>query len=260
MRILIALLLVIFVTCGNAAKTVVKPTVTTSYILLNLDTNTVVDSLNESEVRSIASITKLMSVLVVLRNDLNLDDMLTVVGKESSRYIRAGMKITRRHLIELALISSDNLAARTLAETFPGGYGNFVAAMNSVATDLEMNSTKYEDSTGLLAENRSSAEDIRKLILEIERWSIYRVAANAKSIIFSAVGIRKPVTISGTNTNSYVGKLEILAAKTGFTSSAGRCLTMLFMYNNTKYYLIVMGAKSAEQRRKIVDQLLDKIR
>jgi len=257
MRVVIALLLILFgLNCYSAQR--VSESIP-SYMLLNLDNNVVVDSHNEAQIRSIASITKLMSVLVVLRGNLDLDEVLTVVGKESSKHIRSGMKITRNHLIELALISSDNLATRTLAETFPGGYTAFLATMNQLAQELGMSNTRYSDTTGLLSDNKSSADDIKKLVLEVENWAVYKMAANVRSTLFSAMGLKKSVLIQGNNTNWYAGRLNIVAAKTGFTNSAGRCLTMLFVHNNTRYFLIVMGAKNSEHRRKIVDSLLDKI-
>lgn len=261
MRIIIGLLLLaISISVGATTKKSVPPKVTPSYMLLNLDTGLIVDSYNEHEVRSIASITKLMTVLIVLRSNLRLDELLTVVGSESSKHISRGMRVTREHLIELALISSDNLATRTLAENFPGGYSQFIDQMNDTATQLQMSNTRYRDSTGLLADNRSSANDLLKLLNELENLPLYRMAANARNIIFDAIGIKKPVRVTGNNTNLYAGKLDILVAKTGFTNSAGRCLTMLFVHNNTRYFLVVMGASSAEHRRKIVDSLLDKIR
>lgn len=257
MRLIITILLLISsFTASSATRSISSP----SYMLLNLNTGTVIDSHNENEVRSIASITKLMTVFIILRSSLSLDERLTVVGSETSRHISRGMRITREHLIELALISSDNLATRTLAENFPGGYKSFVEQMNEVANSLQMSNTRYMDSTGLLADNRSSIGDLLKLVGEIENLPMYRIAANARNIVFNAIGLKREVQVRGNNTNFYAGKLDISVAKTGFTNSAGRCLVMLFTHNNTKYFLVVMGANSAEQRKKIVDELLDKIK
>ena len=241
-----------------------QPPSNISYALWNIDTGDFIAGNNQELIRPMASITKLMSVLVTFREGLDLDEELTVTGKETSTRIRAGMRIARSRLIELALVSSDNLATRTLAESFPGGYNRFIDQMNAVAHELGMNHTKYEDATGLLANNTSSADDIRKLVLAVSPLNFVTNAANTAKIAFRAVTLgknrQKEIVVHGTNTNSFVGKLDIIAAKTGYTSKAGRCLTMMFNHNGSKYLLVVMGATSGEQRKKIVETLLDKIK
>jgi D-alanyl-D-alanine endopeptidase (penicillin-binding protein 7) len=240
------------------------PAPTLSYALWNVDTGEHLYSSNESNVRPMASITKLMSVLVVMRGELPLDEELTVTGKESSNRIKSGMRIARSRLIELALVSSDNLATRTLAETYPGGYSAFIQDMNRTAADLGMSNTHYDDATGLLGSNISTAEDIRKLVLAVSPLAIITQAANTARLAFSVSVPRRnkarEVVVQGSNTNNFVGKLDIIAAKTGYTSRAGRCLTMLFNYNGSKYLLVVMGAKSTQHRSMIVNELIDKIR
>lgn len=259
--ILFLILLVTLCTLAFAKSTVQQPI---TYSLWNVDTGERITGDNEDHVRPIASMTKLMTVFVAMRENQDLDEVLVVSGKEHSTKIRSGMKITRQKLIELALISSDNLATRTLAENYPGGYNNFITKMNETARELGMNNTIYADATGLLSSNTSSTDDIRTLILALPPTSIITSAANTIRLAFTTTITNKnkqqKVTIQGLNTNFFVGKLDIIAAKTGYTSSAGRCLTMLFNHNGSKYFLVVMGAKSNEQRKKIVESLLDKIK
>jgi D-alanyl-D-alanine endopeptidase (penicillin-binding protein 7) len=235
-----------------------------SYALWNIDTGDFISGNNQELVRPMASITKLMSVLVTFREGLDLDEELTVTGKETSTRIRAGMRIARSKLIELALVSSDNLATRTLAESFPGGYNRFIDQMNAVAHELGMNHTKYQDATGLLANNISNTDDIRKLVLAVSPLHFVTHAANTAKVAFRTVALgknrQKEIVVYGTNTNSFVGKLDIIAAKTGYTSKAGRCLTMMFNHNGSTYLMVIMGANSGEQRKKIVETLLDKIK
>ena len=263
-KFLVSLLIGLSCMGVNASKKT-QPTIPpVTYALWNMDTGEFIANNNESEVRPIASITKLMSVFVTLRDGLDLDEEVVVTGKESSGRIRSGMRIARSKLIELALISSDNLATRTLAETYPGGYQKFINEMNNAANELGMSHTRYADATGLLGTNISNADDIKKLVLAVSPMSIITRAANTTKLAFKATfpskNKVKEITVQGTNTNSFVGKLDILAAKTGYTSRAGRCLTMLFNHNGTKYLLVVMGAQSSEQRRKMVEHLLDKIK
>lgn len=263
-KLLVGLLIVLSCLHVNASKKDQPTNPPITYALWNMDTGEFIASNNESEVRPIASITKLMSVFVTMREGLDLNEEVVVTGKEPSNRIKAGMRLARSRLIELALISSDNLAARTLAETYPGGYQQFINEMNVAAIELGMKNTRYADATGLLGTNISNADDIRKLVIAVSPFHIITNAANTAKYAFkttvSTKNKPKEVIVSGNNTNSFVGKLDIIAAKTGYTSKAGRCLTMLFNHNGTKYLLVVMGAQTSEQRKKMVEHLLDRIK
>lgn len=235
-----------------------------SYALINIDTNEQIISLNDSNVRPIASMTKLMSALVVLQVGLDLDEIVTVTGPERSQIIRRGMKMTRGQLIELSLVSSDNLATRTLAETYPGGYNAFIEKMNETASMLGMENTRFSDATGLLAANISNTHDMIKLVSVLTPWDIFTHAANKIRVVATALTPQKrgdrEVTVVANNTNNFVGKLDIIAAKTGYTTRAGRCLTMMFNKNGNRYLLVVMGATNPQHRTRIVNQMLESIK
>lgn len=235
-----------------------------SYALFNLDTNEQIISVNEDNVRPIASMTKLMSALVILQHNLDLDELVTVTGPERSTKIRRGMRMKRGELLELSLVSSDNLAARTLAETFPGGYREFIEQMNITAQNLGMTNTTYSDATGLLATNTSNVQDLYRLVTVLPPWEIFTHAANKINTVATAIVASKrgaqEIRIAGNNTNNFVGRLDIIAAKTGYTTRAGRCLTMMFTQNGNRYFLVVMGAQNPQHRTRIVNQLLDTIK
>lgn len=258
--LLVAILLALANTAWGAGKVALKP----SWALWNVDTNTLIDSQNMADVRPIASLTKLMSAFVVLNSGLNLDEVVLVTGPESSRYIRRGMLLTRGALLELALVSSDNLAARTLAESHPGGYHAFIDLMNGTASRLGMVNTTYADATGLLHTNRSSIEDLRNLVLATQGFPVFGSSANTAQLVLQAIyraknGV-KTLLLKTPNTNrDFVGKLDILAAKTGYTSAAGRCLAMLFVHRGSNYLLVVTGTSSAAERTNLVNSLLNKI-
>lgn len=264
------LILIAALCCCTAAMGAKKTTKTTlllmppTYALWKLDSGEYITGSNAVVKRPMASMTKIMSAMVILNSDLDLDEVLLVTGRESSRHIRSGMLITRGKLLELTLISSDNLAARTLAETHPAGYLAFLDLMNSTATELGMTETKYADATGLLNTNISTPADIRKLLTAAQGWNIFTLAANAGRTVLDATAMikhrAKTLTIVGKNTNDFVGKLDIVAAKTGYTSTAGRCLAMVFNQGQSRYFLVVMGAQSSRERTQLVEQMLNKIK
>ena len=253
---LLVLLLGSTLVCGQPRKQADPVT----YALFNLDTREQIVSVNHENVRPIASMTKLMSALVVLQMGLDLDEIVTVTGPERSAKIRRGMRLRRSDLLELSLISSDNLAARTLAETAPGGYQAFIEQMNHTALNLGMTNTTFSDATGLLATNTSTAQDLYNLVTVLPPWEIFTNAANKINTVTTAWveskrGLRE-VQVAGNNTNNFVGRLDIIAAKTGYTSRAGRCLTMMFERNGNRYLLVVMGARNPQQRTRIVEELI----
>jgi D-alanyl-D-alanine endopeptidase (penicillin-binding protein 7) len=230
-----------------------------TYVIWQLDTDQVIDERNTELVRPMASITKLMTAYVVVNSGLSLDDRVTVNGPEASSRIRRGQYLTRRELLELTLVNSDNLAARTLAETTGLGYPQFIERMNYMARQLSMNNTVYVDSTGLLAENVTTTDDLRRLVQTVSNYAVFNQAAMMAGTSRTVTGRQKSVTVFNSNTNWLAGKLDILAAKTGTTNAAGKCLTMLFDKNGHRYLLVVLGARHAQERQILVQNLIDKI-
>lgn len=181
----------------------------------------------------IASVTKLMTAMVVLDASLPMDETLAVdigdidVLKGSRSRLRLGTELSRREMLRLALMSSENRAASSLARNYPGGTGAFVEAMNRKAQSLGMSNTHFSDPTGLSSENVSTANDLAKMV---------RAAAEYPSIKDFTTTSRHYVEVQPAgnvlgfnNTNSLVrgGQWDILLSKTGFIREAGKCLVML---------------------------------
>lgn len=231
-------------------------------------------SLDKQEV-SIASISKLMTVFTVLKADQDLDEKLTVrSARTPNTKLQQGMRITRRELIDLALVSSDNIAAITLGENFPGGMGYFVYQMNKHADELHMFHTGFVEPTGLSPMNYSSVQDIVTLTKAVSEYKIVQDAAKTqKEVNANAEGVktvkkhknRHKVTREGERkivahpTSNYFGREGITVIKTGFTRAAGFCITMLVMKDNRMYNITVLGARSKQERTKIVEASLKKI-
>lgn len=238
-------------------------------VIYNVTNREVIDgSLDNMEV-SIASISKLMTVYTILNKKQELSEKLTVTGKKTTNTrISKGMKFTRIDLINLALISSDNLAAQTLGENFPGGMTSFVQEMNENARQLGMIHTGFVEPTGLSPMNYSSVSDIVTLTQAVSQFDIVQHAAQSQKVVTETTITstnkkhKKKEHISkvqGNPTSRYFGHNGIITIKTGFTNAAGFCITMLVYAHNKLYNITVLGARSSKERQLIVERSLKTI-
>jgi len=250
MRKIIILLTLLPALCFASANTVVY-NVTSKQVIRG--------ELNSTEV-SIASLSKLMTVYTVLSQGQDLDEKLSVKSKKlTNSKVSKGMVATRRDLLDLALISSDNTAAVTLSENFPGGTNYFVYMMNKHADDLGLTHTGFVEPTGLSPMNYSSITDIVALTQIVSQFDIVQRAAQASGTTAQVSRGKKNSKVKGNPTSSYFGKQGVITIKTGFTRAAGFCVTMLVQSNNQLYNITVLGAKTKQERQKIVEKSLKSI-
>jgi D-alanyl-D-alanine endopeptidase (penicillin-binding protein 7) len=199
-------------------------------LVLDQDTDEVLFSKNSQAVLPIASLTKLMTALVVTEAGQSLDDVLTITQddvdteKHSGSRLRVGTQLTRGEMLHLALMSSENRAANALGRHYPGGADAFVTAMNLKAAELGMADTKYVEPTGLSSRNQSSARDLATLVKATHAHQIIRDLSTSPEHQV-AVGKRQ---LQFRNTNLLVRNptWDIGLQKTGYISEAGRCLVM----------------------------------
>lgn len=185
---------------------------------------------NASAVLPIASITKLMTALVVTDTHQPMDELLEITEddrdyeRNTGSRLRYGTMFTREDLLLLALMSSENRAASALGRNYPGGRPAFVAAMNRKAHELGMNDTHYVDSNGLSSSNVSSATDLAKIVMAAYKVPLIRQFTTTAERTVNANGR----TLHYVNTNRLVrgGEWDIGLQKTGFINEAGRCLVM----------------------------------
>jgi len=186
---------------------------------------------NPGAVVPIASITKLMTAIVVLDANLDMQQRVVVSGddydqlKGTRSRLRAGTALTRNEMLLLALMSSENRAAAALARTYPGGTDVFVERMNAKARELGMQDTRFVDPTGLDSNNVSSARDLARLVAKAHDYPLIREYSTTSSATVQSFGGR---AIGFRNTNGLVraGQWDIGLSKTGYISEAGRCLVM----------------------------------
>lgn len=199
----------------------------------------------------IASLTKLMTALVVVEEGLPLDEKLVVnrsdyVASRASSKLRSGMTMTRQTALLAALMSSDNRAAHMLARTYPGGLDAFVAAMNQKAQHLGMSGSHFADPTGLDNNNVSTARDLSRLVEAAERHPILRQVSTTPQAQLAAG--RSLLSMHSTNRLVSDPDWDIALQKTGLTTAAGFCMAMQTNIEGQDMVLVVLDSRSGAQR------------
>lgn len=183
-------------------------------------------------VRPIASITKLMTAMVVLDADLDLDEHITITEEDRDRLRMTGSRLAigatlpRRDLLLLALMSSENRAAAALGRTYPGGISAFVAQMNHKAADLDMHSSHFADPAGLDGHNVSTASDLARMLRAAREYPLITEATTTTNSEVKPYTQRAPLTFNNTNRLLKNADWHIGLSKTGYINEAGRCLVM----------------------------------
>jgi D-alanyl-D-alanine endopeptidase (penicillin-binding protein 7) len=201
-----------------------------SVLVMDEDDATVLYSKQPQKVMPIASITKLMTALVVLEGKQPLDETVTILqvdrdkSKASASRLTVGTKLTRSELLHLALMSSENRAAQAVCRAYTGGLGACLKAMNAKARELGMKNSRFDDPTGLSHENVATASDLVKLVVAASRQSLIEEYSTSEHL---TVRVGRQL-LEFRNTNSLTSKDDwnISVQKTGFTQEAGQCLVM----------------------------------
>jgi D-alanyl-D-alanine endopeptidase (penicillin-binding protein 7) len=215
-------------------------------LVIDQDTREVLLSKNDSAVLPIASLTKLMTGVLVSEAKLPMDEMITITQddvdteKMSSSRLRVGTVLTRGELLHLALMSSENRAAHALGRTYPGGLDQFVSLMNAKAKLLGMKDTHYVEPTGLSSRNQSSAHDLATLVNTAYSDPLLREYTTSPNHQV-AVGNR---TLQFNNTNRLVKNpaWDIGLQKTGFINEAGQCLVMQAKVAGRKLIMVFLDS------------------
>lgn len=211
---------------------------------------------NRSEVRSIASITKLFTANTILRSGLELDEKVKVQGKSGGRFPR-GALVTRMDLMKAMLISSDNLAAETLASTYPGGFDQFITDTNGWVRGWGLIDTTIVDASGLLAGNQSSVDNLTVFLFKIKDNPVIRKISSEGQATLKYPKGKKTVTVHLKNTNPVLFQFDnILMSKTGTTNAAGKCVVMLVEKKQTLHAVIILGQKNGQERNKIAQMFI----
>jgi serine-type D-Ala-D-Ala endopeptidase (penicillin-binding protein 7) len=221
-------------------------------LVMDSDTDQILLSKNSDAITPIASITKLMTAMVVLDAQQSLDDTLRVTTddidteKGSSSRLQVGTELTRGEMLHLALMSSENRAANALGRNYPGGLDAFVRAMNVKAKLLGMSQTRYVEPTGLSSRNQSSAHDLSLLVGAASEYPLIREFSTTPDAQVS-MGKR---TVQFRNTNALVRSKswDIAVQKTGYIAEAGRCLVMQAELAGRKLIMVLLDSQGKNTR------------
>lgn len=217
-----------FAQAGEIARKVALRS--SSALVLDAESGEVVYNKNSEAVVPIASITKLLTAMVILDAGLDLEARVVLSREDRDRLkgtrsrLRPGVVLTRDELLLLSLMASENQAAAALGRTFPGGMGVFVAAMNEKAAMLEMMDSRFVDPTGLSKGNVSSARDLAKLVKAAHGYALIREYSTRNRASFNVY--KRPMSFVNTNNLVRNRHWDIDLSKTGYISEAGRCLVM----------------------------------
>ena len=243
----VAIFSVLACTATAVAKPAPSPKLkSNSVLIVDSSDSSVLYSRNSDVAAPIASITKLMTALVVLDANQPLDEPIEITQAEQdlpkagfSRLL-VGTVLTRGDLMHLALMSSENRAAHALGNTYPGGMPAMVSAMNAKAAALGMTSAHFVDPTGLSSENVASPEDLSKLVIAASRNSTIREYSTDKSY---TVRVRSRL-VEFRNTDKLVANptWNIIVQKTGYISEAGKCLVMEAVIEGRNVVIVLLDS------------------
>jgi D-alanyl-D-alanine endopeptidase (penicillin-binding protein 7) len=209
---------------------------------------------NADAVTPIASITKLMTAMVILDRNLDLnqnivisrDDADSLKGTRSR--LRPGAVLTRGELLLIALMASENRAAAALGRTYPGGLEPFVAAMNAKAAALDMRDSRFVDPTGLSPQNVSSARDLVKLVRAAHEYPVIRDFTTRDRALVRVSDRGRPLSYHNTNGLVRAHRWDVELSKTGYISEAGRCLVMRVKLASKDLIVVLLDSWGRQSR------------
>ncbi|KUE81569.1 D-alanyl-D-alanine endopeptidase [Aeromonas schubertii] len=223
-----------------------------AFVIANHRTGEVLSERNANRVMPIASITKLMTAMVVLDSGLRLNETLTVTQADIDRLkgtgsrLAIGSRLSRAQMLHIALMASENRAASALARHYPGGQRAFVEAMNAKARMLGMWDTHFYDSTGLTPRNVSTAHDLAKMVAAAASYPLIRqYSTDDQSLVRT-----NKTQLHYRNSNRLVreGVWDVNVSKTGYIREAGRCLVMETRVQREPVIMVLLNADTTDQR------------
>jgi serine-type D-Ala-D-Ala endopeptidase (penicillin-binding protein 7) len=215
-------------------------------LVLDRATGSVIYARKETEAAPIASITKLMTALVVLSAQQPLDEVIEITASDRARTanlasrLAVGTRLTRRELLRLALMSSENRAAQALCRTYPGGEAACLAAMNARAGELGMTHAHFEDGTGLSARNVASPNDLARLVIAANHEELIREFSTTPA--YEARVGRQLLQFHNTDPLVRDPEWQVSVQKTGHIAAAGQCLVLQALIDGRDVVIVLLNS------------------
>lgn len=219
-----------------------------SAVVLDKESGATLYSKRPDAVVPIASITKVMTAMVVLDSEQSLDELLEIVKpdlntrKNDYSRMRIGSMARRGDLLRIALMSSENLAAWVLGYHYAGGMDAFISAMNQKAESLNMTRTRFVDTSGLFVDNRSTATDLGKMVIAAAGYDLIREYTTTRRYHVNFQSPRYQLGYANTNPLTRRGSWNIHLSKTGYLTEAGRCLVMLTLVDEREIAMVLLDS------------------
>ncbi|WP_028358227.1 D-alanyl-D-alanine endopeptidase [Brackiella oedipodis] len=217
-------------------------------MVVDLNDDKVLYAKNPNTIRPIASISKLLTAYVVVRSNLDMNEMITITSddidrlKNSGSRLSVGTTLPRHEMLLLALMSSENRAAHALARTYPGGLSAFVAAMNTTARQLGMTRSRFIEPTGLSPSNISTPNDLVRLLKAVSKEPlIHQYTTSDGYDILTSNGKRQNYKNSNRLVRNPDWKIQI--SKTGYIKEAGECLVMITQFDKQPVAVVLLNAQ-----------------
>jgi len=220
----------------------------TAALVYDQNTGKLLYAKNADTVTPIASITKVMTAMIVLDARLPLDEAIVITNEDidllkgSKSRLPIGSAFRREDLMRLALMASDNRAASALGRNYPGGIEAFVEAMNTKAKLLNLSSTRFVDSSGLAPGNVSSPQDLATLVSEASRYAQIREFSTTPELHVTLPNAKKPMGFNNTNALVKNHDWNIGLSKTGYISESGKCLVMQATIANNPVVIVLLDS------------------
>lgn len=200
----------------------------------------------------IASITKLMTAMVLLDSELEMEETITITEDDKDRlrhshsHLYVGTKLTRREALRLALLASENRAAHALGRTYPGGLKRFVELMNEKARTMGLRDTKFEEPTGLSGGNLSSARDLSRMVDESSRYPL--ISSFSTQPEYTLIQGKRQLRFVNTNPLVRSSRWKIGLSKTGYIQEGGRCLVMQAQLAKRSVLIVLLNSNGKNTR------------
>jgi D-alanyl-D-alanine endopeptidase (penicillin-binding protein 7) len=247
--IVVALLIISSIANATTPKSTLQPT-TWVYDVQNKE---VIAGADANTVRPIASLTKLMTAMVVLNSTDRLEERLLIIRKVSTALPFS--HYTRLELLNAMLVKSDNAAAETLAENYLGGRTAFLSAMNEQARELGMTNTSFDDPTGLSQRNVSTPSEVGRMLLAANSYTLIK-SISTQTLTTVHVPQSRSLDLTNTNFNILRKFKDIAVSKTGFTGPAGFCLGLVVNQGYRDIVIVVLGEPNKQRRAATIDRIM----